>query len=72
MVKKIFTIYLIVIMFALAIALFAVGIFLPVCLAMADNNNWWLLLYIISPMFFLGESILFKLIGEISANVFRS
>ena len=70
MVEKIFTIYLIAIMSALAIALFAVGIFLPVCLAMADNNNWWFLLYVLSPMFFVGAITLFAQIGELFNDVF--
>ena len=39
MVEKIFAIYLLAIISVLAIALFAVGIFLPVCLAMAEYNR---------------------------------
>lgn len=70
MVEKIFTIYLIAIMSALAIALFAAGIFLPVCLAMADNNNRWFLLYVLSPMFFVGAIVLFAQIGELFNDVF--
>ena len=67
---KIFTIYFLAVISAVTVALFALGIFLPVSLARIENNNWWLLLYILSPIFFAGGIALFAQIGEIFNDVF--
>ena len=70
MIEKIFGVYLLVMMSIIAIALFIIGIFLPVGLAIAENNNWWFLLYMVSPMFFFGSFCLFEQLKEISDDIF--
>ena len=70
MIVKIFAIYFLAVLSAVAVALFAVGIFLPVSLAITENNNWWFLLYILSPIFFAGGIALFAQIGELFNDVF--
>lgn len=57
--------YIKVIMYIIAMALFILGGFLPVCLAIAENCIWWLLLYLISPMFFVGGITIFEMTGDI-------
>lgn len=63
--KYILDLYVKVIMYIIAIALFVLGGFLPVCFVIVENCIWWLLLYLTSPMFFIGGIAIFEMTGDI-------
>jgi hypothetical protein len=62
---SILELYIKIIMYIIAFALFILGGILPIFLAIAENCIWWLLLYLISPMFFLGGFTIFEMTGDI-------
>lgn len=61
----IFEFYMKFIMYIIAIALFILGGFLPISLAIAENCCWWFLLYLISPIMFMGGVMMLEMAGDI-------
>ena len=60
--NTLFKIYFNSILFVIAMVLFVVGAYLPLALVITSNCNWWFLLYLISPLTFVGGgNLLYKI-----------